>query len=117
MPLSCANARCARTKTARRRKSGSRPAELDRTAVQAERRAFRGWARQVDPKRLVFLDESGANLAMGRSHAWLKRGEVLIEPRPMNWGDHLTMVGAIRADRWLCLATNWGAMNRVRFVA
>jgi hypothetical protein len=46
---------------------------------------------------LVFLDESGANLAMGRSHAWLPRGEVLVEARPMNWGDNLTMVGAIRA--------------------
>jgi transposase len=64
----------------------------------------------------VFLDESGANLAMGRSHAWLPRGEVLIEPRPMNWGNNLTMVGAIRADKWLTLATHWGAMNRVRFV-
>jgi transposase len=65
---------------------------------------------------LVFLDESGANLAMGRSHAWLPRGEVLVEPRPMNWGDNLTMVGAIRADKWLTLATCWGAMNRARFV-
>jgi transposase len=64
----------------------------------------------------VFLDESGANLAMGRSHAWLPRGEVLVEARPMNWGDNLTMVGAIRADKWLTLATNWGAMNRPRFI-
>jgi transposase len=64
----------------------------------------------------VFLDESGANLAMGRSHAWLPRGEVLVEARPMNWGDNLTMVGAIRADRWLTLATHWGAMNRTRFI-
>jgi hypothetical protein len=65
---------------------------------------------------LVFLDESGANLAMGRSHAWLPRGEVLVEPRPMNWGNNLTMVGAIRADKWLTLATQWGAMNRKRFI-
>jgi transposase len=65
---------------------------------------------------LVFLDESGANLAMGRSHAWLPRGAVLVEARPMNWGDNLTMVGAMRADKWLTLATSWGAMNRPRFV-
>jgi len=71
----------------------------------------------IDTRRLVFLDESGANLAMGRSHAWLPRGTVLVEPRPMNWGDNLTLVGAIRVDRWLTLATSWGAMNRVRFVA
>ncbi len=66
---------------------------------------------------MVFLDESGANLAMGRSHAWLPRGTELIEPRPRNWGDNLTLVGAIRVDRWLTLATHWGAMNTRRFIA
>ena len=28
----------------------------------------------------------------------------------------MTMVGAIRADKWLSLATTWGAMNRARFL-
>jgi transposase len=65
----------------------------------------------------VFLDESGANLAMGRSHAWVPRGTELIEPRPMNWGANLTMVGAMRVDRWLTLATGWQAMNAPRFLA
>ena len=98
-------------------KKRSRPAELDRTRVQAERTAFQAWAVTVDPRRLVFLDESSANLAMGRSHAWLPRGTELIEPRPMNWGTNLTMVGAMRIDGWLTLATSWQAMNTVRFVA
>jgi len=71
----------------------------------------------VDPRRLVFLDESGAHLAMGRSHAWLPRGRELIEPRPMNWGTNLTMVGALRVDGWLTLATGWQAINTSRFVA
>lgn len=53
---------------------------------------------------------------MGRSHAWVRRGEVLVEPRPMNWGDSLTLVGAIRSDRWLTLSTMWGAMTGTRFV-
>jgi transposase len=65
---------------------------------------------------LVFLDESGANLAMGRSHAWLPRGTELIEPRPRNWGDNLTLVGAIRIDRWLSLGTYWNATTTGRFV-
>jgi transposase len=83
--------------------------------VQAKRRAFQQWVQRIDPARLVFLDESGAHLAMGRSHAWLPRGTVLVEPRPMNWGDNLTMIGAMRADRWLTLGTYWGAANRERF--
>jgi transposase len=64
----------------------------------------------------VFVDESGANLAMGRSHAWVKRGEVVVDPRPMNWGNNLTLIGAIRADRWLTLSTDWHAANAERFV-
>ena len=84
--------------------------------MQVERRAFQRWVRHIDPRRLVFLDESGAHLAMGRSHAWLPRGTVLVEPRPMNWGDNLTLIGAIRVDRWLNLNTYWGAMNTARFV-
>jgi transposase len=64
----------------------------------------------------VFVDESGANLAMGRSHAWVLRGEVVVDPRPMNWGVNLTMIGAIRRDGWLALATAWEAANAERFV-
>jgi transposase len=63
----------------------------------------------------VFLDESGANLAMGRSHAWLPRGTELIEPRPRNWGDNLSLLGAMRVDRWLTLGTAWGAVDTARF--
>jgi transposase len=54
---------------------------------------------------------------MGRSHAWLPRGTELIEPRPRNWGDNLSLVGAMRADGWLALATGWGALDTGRFVA
>ena len=50
--------------------------------------------RTIDPARLVFLDEAGANLAMGRSHAWVQRGQEYVEARPMNWGDTLTLIGA-----------------------
>ena len=55
-------------------------------------------------------------MAMGRSHAWVQRGEEYVEPRPMNWGNNLTLIGAIRADRWLTLNTKWRAVNTVTFV-
>jgi hypothetical protein len=31
----------------------------------------------------VFVDDAGANLAMGRSHAWVKRRAEYVEPRPI----------------------------------
>ncbi len=83
----------------------------------AQRLAFVSWQRRQDPDRLVFLDEAGANLAMGRSHVWIPRGEEYVEPRPMNWGDNLTLVGAIRRDGWVVLNTKWRAMNKVAFIA
>ncbi len=52
---------------------------------------------------------------MSRSHAWITKGAELIEPRPMNWGDNLTMVGALRKSGWVCLGTQKGAMNRKGF--
>jgi hypothetical protein len=73
--------------------------------------------KRVDPDRLVFLDESGANLAMGRSHAWVLPGEEYVEARPMNWGDNLSLIGAVRREGWVTLGTKWQAVNTHAFVA
>jgi transposase len=64
----------------------------------------------------VFLDEAGANLAMGRSHVWVPRGEEYVEARPVNWGDNLTLVGAIRRTGWVTLSTQWRAITKRAFV-
>lgn len=55
------------------------------------------------------------NIAMGRSHAWVQRGQEYVEARPMNWGDNLTLMGAMRADRWVTLGTCWRAMTTATF--
>lgn len=72
--------------------------------------------RRIPARRVVWVDESGVHLAMGRSHAWLPRGAILVEPRPMNWGDNLTLIGAMRHDGWVTLGTCWGALNTDRFL-
>lgn len=73
--------------------------------------------RGIDPDRLVFIDEAGANIAMGRSHAWVQRGTEYVEARPMNWGDNLTMIGALRRNGWVTLSTKWRAVNSDTFRA
>ena len=45
----------------------------------------RRWRRRVDVGHLIFVDEAGATLAMGRSHAWVAKGAEYVEPRPMKW--------------------------------
>ena len=72
--------------------------------------------RRVPTEKLVFLDESGMNLAMSRTHAWVKRGYEFIERVPMNWGKNLTVLGAIRLSGWVALTTMFATANKQRFV-
>jgi transposase len=72
--------------------------------------------RRVSPHRLVFLDEAGLNLAMARSHVWVKKGTEYIERTPMNWGDNLTLLGAIRLRGWVVLSSMFKTVNAARFV-
>jgi transposase len=53
---------------------------------------------------------------MSRSHVWILKGDEYVEPRAMNWGDNLTMIGAIRARRWVTLGTHWRGTTRDKFL-
>jgi len=70
----------------------------------------------VPVERLVFLDESGLNLTMGRSHAWVKKGSEHVDRRPMNWGKNLTLLGAIRLKGWVVQSSQFATANADRFV-
>ena len=80
------------------------------------RHAFRRVIRRVDPNRLVFLDESGLNASMTRSHVWVKKGTEYVERVPMNWGKNLTLLGAMRLTGWVLLSTMFASTNKERFV-
>jgi hypothetical protein len=53
---------------------------------------------------------------MGRSHVRVQRREECVEPRPMNWGDNATLIGAIRQHGLLTLCTKWRALNTEFFL-
>jgi transposase len=101
----------------RAQKKRPRPREIDRPDVQRKRATYRRWRRRVDGGRLIFIDDAGANLAMGRSHAWVQKGTEHVEPRPMNWGNNLTLIGAIDQQGWVALGTQWTAATSESFVA
>ncbi len=67
-------------------------------------------------EKLVFLDESGLNCSMTRSHVWIRKGLEYVERTPMNWGKNLTLLGAMRLSGWVVLSTMFMSTNKARFV-
>ena len=49
-------------------------------------------AGALDPQRLVFVDEMGANLALCPLYAWSKRGERVRVKAPRNRGKNTTLL-------------------------
>ena len=99
-------------------KKRRRPLESLRPDVVAKREIYLKRIRRVPIDRLVFLDESGMNLAMSRSHAWVRRGSEFVNRVPINWGrKSLTLLGAIRLSGWVVLTTTYGPANKKSFVA
>lgn len=70
----------------------------------------------VDPARLIFIDESGCNVAMALNYGRAVRGERVLDSKPLRCGQNFSVVGAVRADRVLCHQTFLGPIDTERFV-
>lgn len=63
--------------------------------MKQARAAFLEGQADLDPDKLVFVDETGTNIGMARTHAWALEGERAydhVPSRPPN----VTTIGAIR---------------------
>jgi transposase len=57
------------------------------------------------------------NLAMSRSHAWVRRGEEFVDRLPINHGRYgLTLFGAMRLSGWVVLTTGFQSATKNHFV-
>ncbi len=74
-----------------------KPPQRDREDVVAARKGLRVEQETLDPRRLVFLDESGISLSMARAHGWAPRGEPAFIERPIR-GKRLSLIGALGFD-------------------
>jgi transposase len=79
--------------------------------VQWRERAA-GW----NPADLVFLDESGCNTSLHRTHGRALRGQRLAARVPRNWKENTTIIGALSLADWQAL-TLPGAADRLAFEA
>src|SRR4051812_481764 len=78
-----------------RKKKVPRAAERDSPEVQEKRRVFRKGLAGIDPRRLVFVDECGANTAMTRTHGRAPAGQRVYTDAPAHW-DSITLTCGVR---------------------
>ena len=100
----------------RRKKKTFRAQEQDDPAVQAKRQAFQAQIAQLDPRDLVFVDESGVNQAMARLYAWAQEGERAHAVRPACRGQALSLVAALGWEGLQAPFSLEGAMNGHAFL-
>jgi transposase len=92
-------------------------AEQDTPELKAEREAWQKEFASVDPSRLVFLDESGANTQMARRYGRAPRGERIRVPIPHGHWKTMTLTAAVRLDGVGACLTFDGATNAACFQA
>lgn len=68
-------------------------------------------------EKLVFLDETSTNSAMHRRYARSLRGTRADGSAPVNYGDNISLIGAIRLDGITTAMTIAGAVDGDAFVA
>lgn len=66
---------------------------------------------QLDLNRFKFIDESGVNLAMTRLYGRAPRGQRAVGSVPINYGENLTIIGAIGTGGLDALMTVDGATD------
>jgi transposase len=80
------------------------------------RKAWREAVAVLDPEQLVFVDESGTNIALTRLYGWAPHDRRASGSVPRNHGKNTTLVAALAPDG---LQVPWmieGAMNTDTFV-
>lgn len=84
----------------------------------AERRAAHLlWLACQDPRRLVFIDETGCNLGMARHHARAPRGQRATDRVPRNRGGPITIIGALTLRGLSAVMTVEGGTDTLVFQA
>ena len=71
----------------------------------------------LDLSRFKFVDESGVNLALTRLFGRAPRGERVVDAVPQNYGENVTMLGALSLQGVEALMTVNGATDSDIFLA
>jgi transposase len=85
--------------------------EQERPDVVDARRRFRRCLRSWDVSRLVFIDETGVNIALARAEGRAPRGRRLIDHIPTCRWQNYTVIAGLRTDGVVAPMIFPGALN------
>jgi transposase len=91
--------------------------EQDREDVALKRREWIAKQGDLDPDRVVFLDETWAKTNMTRTYGRSEKGARLVEKAPCGRWSTTTFLGAIRATGFIAPVCVEGAINGRLFLA
>lgn len=97
-----------------RKKKTQHAEEQDTPRVQKQRRVFRKKMAMVDPDHLVFVDETGATTAMGRTYGRSPEGERVQATAPGAWMN-VTLISGLRSSGVVAPMALPGATDRPAF--
>jgi transposase len=92
-------------------------AEQDRPWIAWRRAQWRKYQGRLDPRRLVFIDETWAKTNMTRTHGRCLRGQRLVAKVPHGKWRTLTFLAALRHDRIDAPCVIDGPINGQSFLA
>ena len=91
-------------------------AEQGRPDIAEARRCWKADQAQLDPRKLVFVDETGANTKMVRAYGRAPRGQRLFAKRPFGHWKTTTFTAGLRRDGVTAPWALDGPMNRTAFL-
>ncbi len=86
--------------------------EQDSLRVKDLRFAYRLWSFTIDPRNLVFIDETGIHLGMTRLYGRAPIGERLYDSEaPSNGGKNISLIGGMSIDGLIASLSIAGSVN------
>ncbi len=87
-------------------------AEQDTQRVKELRFAYRLWSFTIDPRNLVFIDETGIHLAMTRLYGRAPTSERLYDSEtPGDGGQNISLIGGMSIDGLIATLSIVGSVN------
>ncbi|MCY7392968.1 MAG: transposase [Leptolyngbyaceae cyanobacterium CAN_BIN12] len=86
--------------------------ERETERVKDLRFAYRLWSFTVDPRNLVFIDETGMHLGLTRLYGRAPKGERLYDSEsPGNQGQNISLIGGMSIDGLIATMSIVGSVN------